>query len=43
MFWLLDCLGNEPSKAHQMFYLFMMLTSPMNLKAIVYSIDNLAV
>jgi len=43
MVWLLDCLGNEPSKAHQVFNLFMILASRINLKAIINSIGNLAV
>ena len=43
MVWLLDCLGNEPSRTHQVFDLFMMLTSRINLKAIINSIGNLAV
>jgi hypothetical protein len=43
MVWLLDCLGNEASKAHQVFYLFVMLTSYINPKDIICSISNLAV
>ena len=43
MDWLLDCSGNEPSRAHQVFNLFMMLTSRINLKAIINSIGNQAV
>jgi hypothetical protein len=43
MVWLLDCLGNELSRAHQVFNLFMMLTSHINLKAIINSIGQLAV
>jgi len=42
MVWLLDCLGNEPSRDHQVFYLIMMLTSYINLKVIINSIGNLA-
>jgi len=43
MVWLLDCLGNEPGRAHQVFNLFMMLTSRINLKAIINSVGNPAV
>ena len=43
MVWLLDGLGNEPSRAHQVFDLFMMLTSRIDLKAIINSIGNLVV
>jgi len=43
MVWLFDGLGNEPNRAHQVFNLFMMLTSRINLKAIINSKGNLAV
>jgi len=43
MVWLLNCLGNEPSRVHQVFDLFMMPTSHINLKVIINSIGNLAV
>jgi hypothetical protein len=43
MVWLLDCLGNEASRDHQMFDLIMMLTSYINRKAIINSIGNLVV
>jgi len=33
LIWLLDCSDNKPSRVHQVFDLFMMLTSPINLKA----------
>ena len=43
MVWLLNCLGNKASRTHQVFYLFIIFTSLINLKAIINSIGNLAV
>jgi len=43
MVWLLNRSGNEAGRAQQVFDLFMMLSSHINLKAMINSLGNLAV